>query len=411
MGIDVQDLVVSGRFVDGQPHETWAAMRREAPVLWCEPDGFPPFWALTRYADVKAVSVDFERFSSRGPVALGPLRARSLESALLGEGADPYASRHLLNTDPPEHREYRNLARDYFRPGVLRRLEARVRDISRSLLDGVAARGELDFVTEVAAWHPLRMLAEMMGLDDGDEQRLLRLTNAFVGSADPEFRVGPGVGTEFGAYLTRLLADRRVRPREDLVSTVANARLHGRPMSDLDAIVYLLIIAVAGHDTTRGAIGGGMLALLRHPDQLELLRARPDLYASAADEIVRWTSPVVHFLRTATEDCEIGGERIRAGQRLALYYPSANRDEEVFDQPAAFRVDRSPNPHLGWGFGEHYCLGANLARMEIRVLFEELVPRLEWAELAGPPAWTASRLVCGPKHLPIRWRLTERPAR
>jgi cytochrome P450 len=408
VGIDIQDLVVSRRYVDGQPHETWAAMRRETPVLWCEPDGFPPFWALTKHADVKAVSVDFERFSSRGPVQLARLGTESVESSLLGPTADPFGSRNLLNTDPPEHRDYRNLARDYFRPGALRRLEPRVREISRALIDNVAGHSELDFVTEVAARHPLRMLAEMLGLDNGDEQRLLRLTNAFVGAADPEYHDGPGVGAEFGAYLARLLADRRAHPRHDLTSLVANARLRGRPMSDLDAIVYLLIIAIAGHDTTRGAIGGGMLALLRHQDQLELLRARPELCASAADEIVRWISPVVHFLRTATEDCEIAGRRIRAGDRLVLYYPSANRDEEVFDEPAAFRADRAPNPHLGWGFGEHYCLGANLARMEIRVLLEELVPRLEWAELAGPPSWTASRVVCGPKHLPVRWRLKGR---
>jgi cytochrome P450 len=404
--VDTRDLVEPARFgAYGQPHDTFTRLRRESPVHWCEPDRYPGFWAVTRHRDVKDISLDFARFSSRGPVLLSPLTAPTVEDSLLGPGTG--ASTTLLSTDPPEHRDYRDIARPYFRPSVLRRLEDRVREISRTLLDRLAGRDTLDFVTDLAAWHPLRMLCEILGVAQRDEQLLLRLSNEFIGNADPEFRrpKGAPAARDFGVYITRLIADRRATPTDDLAGVLANARLRGEPMSDLDTVLYLMIIAVAGHDTTRSAIAGGLLALIEHPDQLCLLREDPARCERAADEIVRWTSPVVHFLRTATEDCEVGGRHVRAGERLALFYPSANRDEDVFDDPFDFRVDRSPNPHLGWGFGEHYCLGANLARMEIRVLLEELVPRLESVQLAGPPQWMASRVICGPKHLPIRWRL------
>ncbi|HEU5158615.1 MAG TPA: cytochrome P450 [Streptosporangiaceae bacterium] len=404
--VDVGDLVEPARFgARGQPHDTFALLRRESPVHWCAPGRYPGFWAVTRHRDIKDISLDYERFSSRGPVLLAPLTAPAVEESLLGAGAG--TSNTILGTDPPEHRDYRDIARPYFRPSVLRRLEDRVREISRALLDRLADREHLDFVTDLAAWHPLRMLCEILGVERRDEGLLLRLSNEFMGNADPEFRrpKGAPAARDFGAYLTRLIADRRANPRDDLAGVLARARLRGEPMSDLDTVLYLMIIAVAGHDTTRSAIAGGMLALIDHPEQLRLLRERPELCDRAADEIVRWTSPVVHFVRTATRDCEVGGRRVRAGQLLALFYPSANRDEEVFADPFAFRVDRSPNPHLGWGFGEHYCLGANLARMEIRVLLEELVPRLESVRLAGPPEWMASRVICGPKHLPISWRL------
>jgi cytochrome P450 len=404
--VDVADLVEPARFgAHGQPHDAFTLLRRDSPVHWFEPGRYPGFWAVTRHRDVKDISLDYERFSSRGPVLLAPLTAPTVEESLLGEGAGH--SNTILSTDPPEHRDYRDIARPYFRPSVLRRLEDRVREISRTLLDQLAGKEQLDFVTDLAAWHPLRMLCEILGVAQRDERLLLRLSNEFIGNADPEFRrpKDAPAARDFGEYIIRLIADRRTTPRDDLAGVLARARLHGEPMSDLDTVLYLMIIAVAGHDTTRSAIAGGMLALIENPDQLSMLRDDPSLYGRAADEIVRWTSPVVHFLRTATEDCEVGGRRIRAGERLALFYPSANRDDEVFADPFAFRVDRSPNPHLGWGFGEHYCLGANLARMEIRVLLEEMVPRLESVRLAGRPEWMASRVICGPKHLPIHWRL------
>src|SRR5262245_60771829 len=259
MDIDTADLVEPARFgAHGQPHDTFTRLRREAPVHWCEPDRYPGFWAVTRHRDIKDVSLDYERFSSRGPVLLAPLTAPPVEESLLGEGVG--LSNTILSTDPPEHRDYRNIARPYFRPSVLRRLEDRVREISRALLDQLAARTTLDFVTDLAAWHPLRMLCEILGVAQHDEELLLRLSNEFIGNADPEFRrpKGAPAARDFRMYITRLIAERRATPTEDLASVLANARLNGEPMSDLDTVLYLMIIAVAGHDTTRSAISGGM---------------------------------------------------------------------------------------------------------------------------------------------------------
>ncbi len=370
---------------EGHPHDLWTRLRRESPVAWTEVPGYPPFWAVTRHADVREASVAPARFSSRGPVVMTPLR----------DAKDPSrVPRSVLNTDPPEHRDLRNLTLPYFKPRSLRALENRIREITRVLLD--TAPPELDFATGIAALHPLRLLCEILGVPD--EKVVLDLTNGLVGQADPEYAE---TGGSFGAYVRDLVADRRAHPRDDLSSLIANSSL-----PDRDAGEYLMILAIAGHDTTRSALSGGMHALISHPEQLALLRSRPDLYDSAANEIVRWTSPVVHFLRTATEDCELGGASIRAGDRLMLFYPSANRDEAVFDDPFTFRVDRDPNPHLAWGVGEHYCLGATLARMEIRILLEELIPRLASAALTARPEWMASNVVCGIKHLPVRWHLS-----
>lgn len=380
----VRELVDPLSYGTGQPHALWARLRRESPVHWCSIDGYPDFWAVTRHADVRTVSVSPERFSSRLNVVLHP-----------GSNDDPNRQPHaILNTDPPEHRDLRALTLPYFKPRALLALEDQIRAISRHLID--TAPPELDFVTDFAAYHPLRMLCSLMGVTD--EEAVLAMTNSLIGTDDPEYAA---LRRPFRPFLTSLLADRRTCPRNDLSSAIANSDL-----PDRDAATYLLIIAVAGHETTRSALAGGMQALLQNPDQLALLKAHPDLYDSAAQEIVRYTSPVVHFLRKATQNTELNGQHIKAGDRLMLFYPSANRDEKVFKNPNTFDITRTPNPHLAWGIGEHYCLGANLARMEIRILLEELIPRLNSAEPTAPPQWMASNIVCGIKHLPIRWHLT-----
>jgi cholest-4-en-3-one 26-monooxygenase len=338
--------------------------------------------------------------------------APTVEESLLGAGAG--TANTILGTDPPEHRAYRDIARPYFRPSVLRRLEDRVREISRALLDQLAGKEHLDFVTDLAAWHPLRMLCEILGVAERDERMLLRLSNEFMGNADPEFRrpKDAPAAREFGAYITRLIADRRTTPKDDLAGVLARARLRGEPMSDLDTVLYLMIIAVAGHDTTRSAIAGGMLALIDNPGQLRLLRERPELCGHAADEIVRWTSPVVHFLRTATEDCEVGGRRVRAGERLALFYPSANRDEDVFADPFTFDIGRDPNPHIGFGGGgPHFCLGTHLARLELTVLFELLLDRMPDIRLAGEARRLRSNFINGIKEMPVRFTPSEPTSR
>jgi cytochrome P450 len=399
--IDVASLVDPSRYAEGQPHDTWARLRADAPVAWCELDGHDPFWALTRHADIRFVSTHPELFSSTERIILSP--------------SDPAAGNQpigktLLNTDPPEHSDYRRLAGPFFRPRVLQGLETRIRQITRTLLDAHADRGpdsHIDFVTEVASWHPLKMICEILGLGEEHEPIVLRIANEIFGNTDPEFERDPtSLFTETFGFLSKLIAERRVTPGDDLSSILANATLEGEPLADLDVMTYLLILITAGHDTTKYAIAGAMLALLENPDQLALLRERPDLAETAANEIVRWTTPVMQFMRTATTDTEVGGQPVRAGEAVTLYYPSGNRDEEVFDDPFSFRVDRDPNPHLGWGVGEHYCIGASLARMEIRVLLEELVPRLQRVELAGEPQWTQAIFISGVKHLPIRWTVS-----
>lgn len=401
-GLDLQDLVDPARFATGYPHEAWTVLRRHSPVHWCEIDGYKPFWAVTRHADIKHVSTHPQIFSSEGRLIVMP---EGEEKGLAGTGS----LRSLLNTDPPEHHEHRKMAGAYFRPRTLRNLEDRMRDITRVQLDRFAAQGpgaQIDFATDVAPWHPLKMIAEILGVAEQDEPTVLRMANEIFGAADPEFaRDRVEVVTEAFGFLAQLVADKRADPQDDLASVLAHATLGGEPAPDLAVMGYLLVLITAGHDTTKNAIAGGMLALLQHPEQLDLLRKQPDLCARAADEIVRWTTPVMQFMRTATKDCQVGEQPVQAGESVALFYPSANRDEEVFDDPFAFRVDRDPNPHLGWGIGEHYCLGASLAKMELRLLLEELVPRIDAVEIAGEPQWLAGSFVSGVKHLPLRWTI------
>jgi cytochrome P450 len=399
--IDPNDLVDAARYAShGYPHDIWALLRREAPVHWCEPEGFPPFWAVTRHADIKHVSTHPELFLN-APQSL--LVRDTLEAQGVGVGL-----RTLVNMDPPEHRDYRALAAPFFRPPALRALEDRVREITRVLFDRTARMdGPFDFVSEIASWHPLKVICEILGAGAEDEPTVLSIANNVLGIEDPEYAMDMQKLLEliFG-YYREVIKGRQANPTDDLYSALVNADIAGAPIGRPELRSYFIILTTAGHDTTRSALTGGVHALIEHPDQLDWLRNHPDACATAADEIVRWTSPVVHFCRTSVEHVELGGKHIRPGELLVLFHPSANRDEMVFDDPFAFRVDRYPNPHLGFGFGEHFCLGANLARMELRILLEELVPRLDEIELAGPPERTAAIIVNGFKHLPIRWKLS-----
>lgn len=403
--VKLSDLVKPERYANGYPHDVFAALRHHSPIHWCEIKRFAPFWAVTRHADIKFVSTHPELFSSASRLVLTPSA-----DALTGSGQLPMQT--VINTDPPLHREYRNMVGPYFRPKVLRDLEDRIRGISRVLLNGYVGNGEaveLDFATDIASWHPLKMIAEALGIAERDEPTVLRIANESFGQLDPEFaRDRMELFTEAFRFLTQLVTEKRACPQDDITSVLAQATLNGKPVDDFAIIGYLMILITAGHDTTRHSLTGGLAALIEHPEQLELLRARPELCASAADEAVRWTTPVTQFMRTATQDCEVSGQAIKAGESVCLFYASGNRDETVFDEPFRFQVDRDPNPHLGWGVGEHYCLGANLAKMEIRVMLEELIPRLESIEMTGPKQGLHGYMISGIKHLPIRWRL--RPA-
>ena len=401
--IDPAVLVdAAGYAIHGYPHEAWRVLRRESPVHWCVPLGYRPFWAITRHADVRHISTHPDTFRSEPRTILFP---ESLE--LMTGGVAP---RTLVNMDPPEHRDYRALAAPFLKPSAVRSLETAVRAITVDLLDRQADAGDsFDFVFDFAAYHPLKVICGVLGAAAEDEPLVLRIANTVFGIEDPDYLPQlSSLALEMMEYYRRIKDDRLAGPTDDLYSALVHATVGGEPIGDVELVSYFLILTSAGHDTTRNAIAGGMHALLQHPEQLERLRADPALCSSAADEIIRWTSPVIQFCRTPVIDVEIAGTTIRAGETLALFYPSANRDEDVFDAPYAFRVDRDPNPHLGLGVGEHYCLGAHLARLEIKVLLEELVPRLEHVELAGPVERTAASFVGGIKHLPIRWQLASR---
>jgi cytochrome P450 len=417
------DIMSAERYgAHGYPHEEWALLRREAPVFRYERPGFDPFWAITRHEDIVRISKQPDRFLNRPRMAMfhNDLRPQGNEGASAAGPARRFRS--LLNMDPPEHRGYRKLAFGWFTPGSLRKLQPRIEEISRRILDDITRdgeRAECDFVTEVAARLPLKVIAEILGVPERDERLVFELSNQGVGSQDPEFRQEGRSAREtrrdalrsLFSYFANLAAERRSKPTGDLASVLANARLNGQLLPDAELLSYFGLIAVAGHETTRNATSGGLWALLERPDQLKELKDDPSLLDSAIEEIIRWASPVIQFARTAVYDVALRGEKIRAGDTLVLFYPSANRDEEAFEAPSEFRVDRSPNPHLAFGIGEHFCLGANLARMELRILFRQLVERIEHIEATGPPEHLHSSFVGGIKHLPIRYqlRLSRRP--
>ena len=405
------DLIDPWRYAEkGYPHELWTTLRREAPVAWFEPEGYRGFWAITKHADIGEVSKQPDKFLSEPRLTIESLKSDELQK----QGPQ---IRTIVNMDPPEHRDYRKIASNWFTPRNVRPLEERMVESARQLVDRMMGDGgeqEIDFVTEVAALHPLRLITHLFGIAEEDEPYVLQVTNELFGGQDPEFQRSTDALqgrmqtlAEFMGFFQKIIADRRANPRDDLATVLANATLDGEPMGTLETLGYYTIVLTAGHETTRNALSGGMLALIEHPDELAKLRRDPALCSVAADEIVRWTTPVNHFVRTAACDYELRGSKIREGESLCLFYASANRDEEIFDDPFQFRVDRSPNPHMGFGIGEHFCLGASLARMEIRVLLEELVPRLESVELAGPAERLVSSFVGGVKHLPLRYRVAE----
>jgi cytochrome P450 len=339
-----------------------------------------------------------------------------------GEKGPFDAMQTIITMDPPKHRKFRKVASPWFTPHAIGRLDEAVEASARRLVDGLYERqvngeGRCDFAMEVAAQHPLRILATILGVSEADEARILRLTQELFAGEDPEFQrpeadreqAFRNLGIEFLQYFGKIIADRRAKPGDDLASVLANAEVDGARMGDVETLGYYLIVFTAGHDTTRNALAGGMHALALHPTEREKLRADPKgLVADAVEEIVRWTTPVNYMMRTAACDTELAGQKIRAGERLLLFYASANRDEDVFEAPYSFRIDRHPNPHLGFGIGEHFCLGSHLARKSQRALFAELIGRLEDVEIAGPVERLAASFVAGIKHLPLRYRLAPR---
>ncbi|MCP5041894.1 MAG: cytochrome P450 [bacterium] len=403
--VDPLLLVDSAAYAShGYPHEAWAKLRRESPVHHFSPQGWLPFWAITKHEHIVEVSKQPDVFLNAPGMTFVPVRD--------GEVQEQIPIRTIINMDPPDHKKFRKVVSPYFTPRAVGKLQGLIDKTARDIVDGMGSEGEMDFIAEVASIHPLRVIARILGVPEADEPFILRLTNELFGNADPEFQRDPdrvaamtSLFGEFWEYFGRIMADRRANPQDDLASVIANAKIDGEPMGELETMGYCLITFTAGHETTRGSIGGGLEALIDHREQMQKWAREPELTPLAIDEIVRFVTPVNHMVRTAASDYELAGQSIREGDKLVLFYASANRDEDVFDDPEKLRLDRDPNNHLGFGIGEHFCAGANLARATSGTLFRELVGRLEDVELIGTPERTASNLVPGFKHMPIRYRM------
>jgi cytochrome P450 len=397
-------------YVDQHAYDAlFGGLRRDSPVHWTTPDGYRPFWMVTRHADIMEIERQSDRFVNEPRLILS-----TIEDERRMEAAKGAVLRTLVNMDNPDHRLFRAIAQAWFMPPNLQKLEACVAALAREFVDRMATMdGDCDFARDVANWYPLRVIMTILGVPAEDEPLMLRLTQELLGSSDPDMkRQGARRGTyqDFLDYFAQVTADRRRNPRDDVATVIANAEIDGKPIGEQEAMSYYVIIATAGHDTTSSITAGGLLALLQYPEAMARLRADPRLLPTAVEEMVRWVSPVKHFFRTATEDYVLRGQQIKAGDSLMMCYPSGNRDEEVFTDPFRFQIDRSPNRHLAFGFGPHLCLGMHLARLEIRAFFRELLPRLDHIELAGDPAWVEANFVSGLKRLPVRYAMSKAAA-
>jgi cytochrome P450 len=404
--LDDVDLTDHARFADRVPHEMFALLRREDPVHWQPERDGRGFWAITTHADITAVAKDWRTFSSeRGGTSLQDLDPDQIE-----------ARKSMIDMDPPPHNALRAIVNRDFTPRAVGTFSERIRELFDGVLDEALEKGEIDFVEDVAAALPMRVFAEMLGAPESDHRHLVELGDRMLGQDDPEYAVDPEVeranrhlpfsnpaALDMFAYGQKLAVERRECPRDDIVTKLVEAEIDGCPLSEHEYDVYFLLLAVAGNETTRHSISHGLLALLENPDQLQRLRDQPELNASAANEILRWATPVHHFRRTATADVEFGGQQIRENDKLATWYISGNFDEAVFDDPYRFDVGRSPNPQMTFGpGGPHFCTGAHLARLEIEIVFEELVKRVAEFELIGPAERLQSNFFNGVKRMPMR---------
>ncbi|MBW2361755.1 MAG: cytochrome P450 [Deltaproteobacteria bacterium] len=392
---------------DGYPHETWTRLRREAPVYHFEGPDYP-FWALSRQKEIVEVSRQPYLFSNRP-------RFQIMVGADYGS-ADDREPETIIHMDPPRHHRYRDLLRRRFTPRAVQGLESAIAAIARESLDGLAAEGlegECDAVERIASPLPMGVIAWMLDVPRADWPQLQQWTDSVVGATDPEYQ-RPGesahetrlrASNELYEYFADLAKERRQGDGDDLVSVLARAEVDGAPLTTRELLSYFLFLVAGGTETTRNAISGGLVAFLDHPDQWQQLVEDPSLAKRASEEILRWSTPVIQMARTAVEDVELAGQPIRAGETLALFYGSANRDEQVFDEPFRFDIRRDPNPHLALGVGEHFCMGAHLARLELRVMFRQLAERFREIEPAGPVERLQSSSTGGVKALPIRYRM------
>lgn len=407
-GDEYADITKHDTFVAGVPHATFRRLRRDEPVSWWDEDDGSGFWAVVRYHDILAVSQGWRTYTSAKGIRLEEMSPEETE-----------ARRTLMELDPPEHTRLRRLVNRWFTPQAVAAYEDVIRDLTREILDEALQAQAFDFVTSVARRLPMRMLGRLMDVPDEDGERLVTLGDQMIANTDPEFtdhvvdltdtedyRLLPfrsPAGIELFDYAGELAAARRACPGEDLVTRMLSTPPDGDPLSDGEFKNFFALMVAAGNDTTRYTIAQGLHTLMHHPDQLAALRSEPDLIGSAVEEILRWGTVTMHFRRTANADTELHGVPIRAGDKVVMWYVSGNYDEDQFPDPYRFDLRRQPNAHLAFGLkGPHYCLGAWLARLEVRVTFEELLARVRTIEPAGPIERLRSNFISGIKHLPVR---------
>jgi cholest-4-en-3-one 26-monooxygenase len=391
------DLSDSLSFVAGVPHAWLAHLRRHDPVHWQDEVGGPGYWAVTRYTDCVTVNRDFERFSS---AAQGTMPFQMTQDEIAQQ------SLMMLNMDPPLHTRYRRLVNKGFTPRLVRDLEESIHRSADAIIDQVTADGVADFVTDIASELPLQVIAELLGVPQEDRHRMFDWSNRMVGSEDPEYQLGPEMALtaamELYAYAAELFGKKRIDPHSDLMSVLTTVEVEGEQLSDLELELFFLLLTVAGNETTRNLMSGAMHAFFEHPDQWQRLRNDPSLLPAAVEEMLRFVTPVMNFRRTAMCDAVLSETKIREGDKVVFYHSSGNRDEEFFEHPDVFDIGRNPNPHIAFGGGgPHFCLGANLARMEISVMFQHLLERIPDLHQAGEVQRLQSRFINGVKHLPV----------
>lgn len=416
---DIARIVISPKSYtdDAVVYGAFKWLRENMPLGVAQVPGYDPIWIVTKHADIREIERDGKLFhnADHNPI-LNDKASDAFTRSLTGGSIRILSS--LTFMDPPEHATYRSLTSNWFLPGKIRKLEDQIRVLARQSVDHfLSFDGECDFVRDFALNYPLRVIMTLFGVPPEDEPRMLKLTQEFFGGHDPDeqrpemvadpvaaAKMWAATLEDFFAYFDTLSADRRAQPTDDLLSLIANSRINGGLIPRAEANGYYVAIATAGHDTTSSSTAGGMHGLLAYPENWAKLQADPGLIPGLVDEAIRWTSPVKHFMRNATADTQVRGQDIRVMDRLMICYPSGNRDEEVFADADRFDITRSPNPHIAFGFGPHMCLGQHLAKLEMRILFEELLPHLEWVELAGTPRLVETNFVGGYKTLPLRFK-------
>ena len=392
-------------------HDIFTFMRKEDPISWVEPNQFRPFWAITKHEDIIEIEKQNELFINDPRTTLMDIPTEDAIKEFTG--GSHLLVRSLVHMDNPDHQSYRSLTQKWFAPPNLESLKIDIRNIAKEYVNKMVDYGsECDFAKDIAIFYPLRVIMSILGVPKEDEPRMLRLTQELFGGRDEdmirdesETSSESNTITDFFEYFNALTEDRRKNPTNDVSSVIANAQINNEQLGHLEAMSYYIIIATAGHDTTSSSTAGGILALIENPDQLSKLKNNPSLMTSAVEETIRWVTPVKNFFRTATQNYDLKDREIKKDDSILLCYPSGNRDEEIFDDPFKFKVDRSPNRHLAFGHGAHLCLGKYLAKIEMEIFYEELFKKIDNIQLNGEPEWVKASFVSGLKSLPIKYTL------